>query len=177
MRVGMRIIVFCGLVSLQPIMTTAQVAPIELGVDATFEMSAMNGTTSFFSIPGRNVRVGVFVSDWVSIEHRMSLVRLKTEGFDAATNLSLQIAGVFHLSPDRSRPQGYVSPAIGLLSSFIGETSGSQLELGCGVGLKIPVANYLSVRFEGGYWYGSENEDFDKHDFVTVKAGVSLFTK
>ena len=45
MRAGLRVFAFCGLVSLQPGFTTAQVAPIELGVDATFDMSLMNGRT------------------------------------------------------------------------------------------------------------------------------------
>jgi hypothetical protein len=177
MRAGLCVFAFCGLLSLQPVLTTAQVAPIELGVDATFDMSAGASTTSRLSIPGRGFRVGLFVSDWLSIENRMALVRFKTEGFDAATNLSLQVSGVIHFSPDRNQAQAYMNPTVGLRSSFRGDASGSQLELGCGVGVKIPVANYLSVRLEAGYWYGSENEDFDKSNLITVKAGVSLFTK
>lgn len=177
MRAGLRVVAFWGFFSLQPVLTAGQAAPIELGVDATFDMSLMNGTTSVLSIPGRGVRLGVFVSDLVSIENRIALVRIKTEGVDAATNLSSQVSGVIHLTADRNLVQGYVNPTIGLRSSFLGETSGSQMEVGCGMGIKMPLADYLSVRLEAGYWYGSENEDFDKYDLITVKAGISLFTK
>lgn len=178
MRVGFWVLVLCGLVSLQPGLTTAQTGAIELGIDATFDMSLMNSTTSSLSFPSRGVRLGVFVSDLVSIENRMSFVRVKTEDFDAATNLSLQLAGVIHFSRDRGEVQGYVIPAVGLTSSFFGETSGSQLQFGCGAGAKLPlVVDYLVIRFEFGYWHGAENEDFDLHDVITVKAGVSLFTK
>ena len=177
MRVGFWVLVLCGLVSLQPRLITAQVGPIELGVDATFDMSVMNSTTSRLSVPGRGVRLGVFVSDVVSIENRMSLVRVKTEDIDAATNLSLQVSGVIHFSRDRDQVQGYAIPTVGLTSSFFGETRRSQLQVACGVGVKVPVVNYLSFRFEFGYWYRAENGYFDSHDVITVKAGVSLFTK
>jgi hypothetical protein len=177
MRVGFWVLVFCGLVSLQPGLISAQVGTIELGADATFDMSLMNSTTSRLSIPGRGMRLGVFVSDLVSIESRMSLVRVKTEDIDAATNLSLHVSGVIHFSRDRDQVQGYVIPTVGLISSYFGDTSGSQLQVGCGVGVKFPVVDYLSFRFEFGYWYGAENEDFDLYDVITVKTGVSLFTK
>jgi hypothetical protein len=177
MRGVLSVIALWGLGLLQPVLTTAQVAPIEFGVDATFDMSLFNGTTSYLSLPGRGLRVGVLVSDVISVENRISFRRLEAAGNDAATNLSLQLSGVFHFTHDRTQPQGYVNPTVGLLSSFFGNTSGAQLLWGCGVGVKIPMTNFLSARFEAGYWYGSENEDFQKDDFVTVKAGLSLFTK
>ncbi len=177
MRTGLWVLVFCGLVSLQPTFIAAQVPPIELGIDAAFDMSVMNSTTSRLSIPSRGVRVGVFLSDLISIENRVSLVRLKTEDNDATTRISLQVSGLIHLLPDRGEVQGYISPTIGLLSSFFGEESESQLQLGCGAGLRFPVVDYLSMRFEFGYLYGAENGDFDLNDLITVKAGISLFTK
>jgi len=137
----MWVLILFGLVSLQPVWIAAQVAPLELGVDATFDMSLMNGTTSKLSIPGRGVRVGLFVSDWVSVENRISFVRLKAAGFDASTNLSLQVSGVIHSSPDRYQVRAYINPTIGLRSSFFGVATESQLELGCGIGVKIPMTN------------------------------------
>lgn len=177
MRAGLGVFVFCVIVSLQPVLTAAQAPPFELGMDASLDMSAGKGTESVLSIPNRSVRIGVFVSDLVSIENRISFGRIKIDSYETSTVLSLQISGVIHFTPDRNQPQAYANPTLGLRSSSSGDVSGSQLEFGCGLGVKIPIAAYLSGRFEAGYWYGSENEVFEEFKTVTVRLGFSLFTK
>ena len=160
-----------------PILTTAQGTPIELGADVSFDMSAGNGTTSVLSIPNQSIRMGVFVSDLVSIENRVSARRVAMEGFDASTSLSLQMSGVIHFTRERRVPQGYVNPTIGLQSSIRGNSSSAQLLMGCGAGVKVPIADLVSSRFEVGYWYGSENQEVERFDTVTVKIGVAVFTR
>jgi len=164
-------------VSMLPSFSAAQISPIELGVDASLTMSIYGGTTSVLSVPERSLRAGFFVSEYVSIEHRVSIQRIQVEGVDPHSRLSLQLSGVFHVSPTRDRVRAYVIPTLGLRSHLLGDRSSSQVELGCGVGAKIPIANYLSARFEAGYLYGSENEELDRSDLLVVKAGLSLFTR
>ena len=140
--------------------------PIELGVDAGLELIG-NGTDLTYTswdLPVGAVRVGLHVGEHVSIESSLSAGRLEGDGPNATTvsTVELILSGLYHFGSDRSGRRFHVLLGIPVRrNSFSqGSFSDSSSEFGivaAGVGLTMPVADHLAVRFQtrGIGWEGS----------------------
>ena len=169
--------VLVGVVLLVPTLLVAQDRPVELGLDGGLSISFNGGTATSFTLPFQSVRAGFFLSDNVSLEPAASLNYLKLENVDAIATVGLSFAALVHFNPDRSRAQPYFRPQAGFTLLTAGGESASQLHVGGGIGVKLPVANQLAVRLEAGFQHSLENDDFAGASTVTAAVGLSFFTR
>ena len=170
-----RIVAVCGILLLAPAVSHAQTQSIELGFDGALSVFLNDPTTTRTSIPSEVFRVGFFPVNRVSIEPSIALSYIDGQNRDPLVSVSLSLSALWHLTPSRSRTQPFLRPTAGVDYYSFGSTSHSRLKAGGYVGLKIPVANHLSVRLESGYQRGFESEDLPSSDEVSVNLGISLF--
>jgi hypothetical protein len=162
--------------------------PIELGIDAAVSyLSEDNFNRTIFQLPTSSVRVGVFLTDAVSLEPSLTL-RHSRVTFDnpvtgdeetiSGTSYNLAVGLLFHLHADRTRSQAYLRPLAGI-QGFSGEgESGNQVALGGAFGVKLPVADRLGTRIEAGFIRRLENEpEFPASNEVFLSFGLSFFTR
>jgi hypothetical protein len=154
-----------------PASVAAQGRPVEFGIDAGGSFDVSGSNTVVVGLPVQDFRAGVFVSDVVSIEPRVAFNFIDQDGSNL-TAIDAQLGPVFHFSPDRSRPQGYVRPFGGV--SYITD-AGAVVSLGGGLGVKLPVGERLAVRVEGSYAHGFDS--YYSADALGLTMGISFFTR
>lgn len=172
MRSSPRLFAIAAAVALAlPVTGAAQDRPIELGIDAggTFDLSGSNAIA--VGVPVQDLRVGIFVSDAVSLEPRLALNFLD-DGGSSVTAIAAQLGPVIHFSPDRSRAQGYIRPFGGI--NYITDV-GSVFTAGAGLGYKLPLAERLAARVEASYVHGFDS--FYGGDALGLLVGLSFFTR
>ena len=177
MRACTRTTALAALTLLMPILLAAQRRPVELGVDGGLGIDFNGGTLTTFSVPIQSLRIGFMASDNVSIEPSTSINILKYEGADAIATVSLALSGLFHFTPDRSMAQAYFRPQAGLNFITDGDDSASQLSLGGGFGVKLPVADQMAIRLDGSFVHAFENDDFAGRNGIAALVGFSVFTR
>lgn len=153
--------------------------PIEFGADASFgriwEHVGNVGATFTFTqldVPAPTIRVAFPLNDQLAIEPTVSLT---TQHTDASTSTFFTLDGalLYELSPDRTRPQWFLRPFIGMHHE---SGNGNGLTAGGGVGLKVPMTNRIAARFEARYTYASFPSDgWDQS--LGLLAGVSVYTR
>lgn len=151
--------------------------PIELGLDAgvTFDLDDPKATT--LSIPVQGIRAGFFLSDKLSIEPAVAFNWIKLSGEDAFSTLGLDAGVLYHFSTDASRSQLYIRPVAGLTRFGGGGESVSQVTVGGGVGVKLPMAERMKLRLEGNIRHGLENDDVPSGTAVGLTVGFSFLTR
>lgn len=175
MRFGVRTLTFCGVMLLAPKALLGQSQSVELGFDGAMSVYLNDPTTTRTSIPNEVFRVGFFAANRLSIEPSVALTYIDGQNRDPLVSVSFWLSALCHLTPSRYRTQPFFRPTAGLVYHTFGSNSHSQLKAGGYVGMKIPVANHLSVRLESGYQRGFEAEDSPPSDEVSVNLGISLF--
>jgi hypothetical protein len=151
---------------------------IDLGIE--FDINDVGDetvTTTGISIPLTYLRVAFYASDQVWIEPQMTLLFLSTEG-SSSTALNL-VGGIgIDFLTDATRPRPYIRPFGGLFYVDSGDgDSATQVSLGSGIGVKVPMVERLASRLEGGVSYSFENDDFASGFDIHVTFGFSFFTK
>lgn len=164
-------------------------AQIELGIDVSsigveswsFEGGPTRTITqmSVESPPAslRTFRVGFFVSDKVSVEPKISLDYSKYEGSDSNSDLTLSLGVLYHFTPERQRSQGYIRPVGSIIYADDHYGSRSQVSLGIGLGVKLPIMGQLAARLEAQYAHRFRNDDFATVNSLTAVFGFSFFTR
>lgn len=166
-----------------PALASAQGRPIELGIDALslgvdiFSAFGQSRTVTTFSAPVKMFRVGFFVGDQVSVEPRISFDYVKPEGTDAVTQLTFSLGALYHFTPERQRSQVYLRPVGSIFFVDVGDQSASQVFLGVGLGVKLPIFGQLAARLELEYAHGFDNDDFANVNSLAAVFGFSFFTR
>lgn len=163
------------LAAVTPPLARAQTNLIELGVDGALEIILEDPRVTTIGIPIGQFRVGFFTSPTLSWEPSLALNYVNFEGGGDASRIRLGLGLLFHLSPDRTRPQTYLRPFGGLTTVSNG-ASDTDAHLGFGMGFKIPWANRrLATRLEAFLQHV-----FTEPDGVTSVGalfGLSFFTR
>jgi hypothetical protein len=121
--------------------------------------------------------VGFVTTDQLSIEPAVSLVFAKPEDVDAIYELGFTLSGLYHFVPDVTRAQPYLRGQGQVVLAGSGGESVSQLGVGGGLGVKIPIVERLVFRLEGSYGHRFENDDLVGMDTVAGLFGFSFFTR
>ncbi|HXT16964.1 MAG TPA: outer membrane beta-barrel protein [Gemmatimonadaceae bacterium] len=154
----------------------------ELGVDAEVSYQTVHrdgvtsqpdGTTSF-NVPTGTVRIAFPTSGPVAFEIAGNFMHASAGGGSVTTSqveLGLPIA----LTDTRTSADWFVRPAIGLQYSRSGNLSFSRVTLGGGIGLRVPVSNVVSMRYELRDTYLTPSSHVSGN-VIGLLAGVSVFT-
>ena len=166
-----------------PTLASAQGRPIELGIEALslgvsiFSAFGRTTTLTTLSAPVKTFRVGFFVGDQVSVEPRISFDYLKVEDADAVVQVTLSLGALYHFTPERQRSQVYLRPVGSIFFVNVGDQSASQVFLGVGLGVKLPILGQLAARLELEYAHGFDNDDFANVNSLAAVFGFSFFTR
>ena len=177
MRFGIRTLTFCGVLLLAPVVLWGQGQSFELSIDGGLSLYLNDRTTTKTSIPNQSLRFGLFVSSRVSIEPSLALTVIDGQNTDPITSVSFWLSGLYHITRDRNKPQPFIRPTTGVEYYSTRSDSPSQFKAGGHLGVKIPVANHLSLRLETGYLRGFESDDLPSSDEVSLNLGISLFVQ
>ncbi len=172
--------------SVFPIQVTpasAQERPIELGIDAVsldvsfFSSFGETTTLTTVSVPVTTFRAGFFVSDQVSVEPRISFDYVKIEDGAALTQVTLSLGVLYHFTPERQSAQLYLRPVGSISFVNVSDQTASQVFLGVGLGVKLPMPGQLASRLELEYAHGFDNDDFANVNSLAAVFGFSFFTQ
>ena len=177
------IAVFCILLAsvfIRPVRAQSRTSqPIEFGVDAGLGRTWVNqprGNPTFsvweLDVPVQAIRVAFPLDDQFAIEPTLSLVTAGGD-FGRATLLTLDAALLYELSTDRSRPQWFLRPFIGVHHDTPEATG---ITLGGGAGVKIPATDRIAARLEARYRYTSLGNGGSSNT-LGLLAGVSVYTR
>ncbi len=157
--------------------------PIELGLDAGFQVSLTDAVGEFerdnitvVQVPIQRFRVGFFVSDAVSIEPSVGLTYLSVSD-QSLTELGAGLAFVYHFTSDASRPRVYLGAGGTLDLIDFGDASDTQFGAGALFGVKLPAGNQFAVRLEAQYVRAFESDDRLGASNIGAFVGFSFFTK
>jgi hypothetical protein len=163
-----------------------QMRTLELGFDGgivyTDPSEAAIANTWDVSFPFQKVRAGLFLTPQISIESAASVNRLDFGDDETATSFGLQGNVLYHFTADRARPQFFAQAGGGMeyvSFKFDDESENdTQWLAGAGVGVKVPLTDWLSLRTAGVYWRTFES-DFVAYDTNQFRAqvGLSVFTR
>ncbi|MDX1646386.1 MAG: hypothetical protein R3304_04505 [Longimicrobiales bacterium] len=148
-----RIFLLSVALMLAPTMLAAQV---EIGIDGGLSIESVddaNDDVTSFSVPTSGLRVGFMGGETVVIESRVALAYTSVGDF-SLTRLTL-VPGVNVLLGE----QFYVRGEAGLAYVSDDDDSLTQFLLGAAAGLRVPVADGVLFRAEGGFDRWLENED------------------
>jgi hypothetical protein len=150
--------------------------PLELGIDAGIAFGLEDPNVTVVAIPLQSFRIGFVMTDQVSIEPMFSLNSIRVEG-DNFTTYSAALGLLYHFGIFRSGP--YVRPFFGVTGFSGDDIEGvSQLFLGAGLGLKIPVIdNRLAWRLEANFAHVFDDDEVEGGSQIGLRAGLSFFTR
>lgn len=177
MCLSIRALTFCGVLFLTPVVLYGQGQRFEVGIDGGLSLYPGDHATTKTSIPIQGLRFGLFALDRISIEPGLALTFIDGQNADPITSVSFWLSGLYHVFGDRSKPQPFFRPSGGWEYYSNSSDSFSQFKAGGYVGVKFPVAQHLSLRFESGYVRGFESDDLPSSDEVSLSFGISLFVQ
>jgi hypothetical protein len=157
--------------------------PYELGVDGTvirrfetFEGRGIKSTSDFTSVslPVNAIRVGLFVTRQIELEPSLSYMRVSTGG-DSFSQIDLSIAAPLYFTPDRTKSQFFVRPVVGLLK--VTGNDGAQVNVGAGLGVKIPIDRRIATRLEAEYRHGNQAGAESSYNQIGLILGFSVYTR
>lgn len=156
-----------------PALAAAQSRPVELGLDAALDYRTTKPHVTTISVPVQDLRVGIAMSDRISIEPRFSLTSIKVEGFSATTVIGLGAGLLIHSTGLRHGMYG--RPFVNWTHLSASGGSASQAALGAGIGVKVGSEKVIG-RAELAYSHAFENDNFTKSDDILLLLGLSFFT-
>lgn len=157
---------------------------MEFGVDAAYERASVrnealgNPTLSLFALPLQSVRVG-FLMEGVSLEPRLGITRVSTDGDNSETQVRASLAGLFF--PGGEESVFFLSLVTGMdyASVSLGSEDAStvQLRVGGGGGVRVPLRDRLAFRTSVEYHRSFESRDALAVDHLIAAFGVSLMVQ
>lgn len=172
---------------LSPVFVMAQV---ELGGDLGFHITTnQNGSkdNSYnVNIPLSAIRVGYFVTPEIAAEVGANYNHQAVSG-SAINDLGLNLGALYHLRNINSMTIPYAKVMGGMdysSTSFVTQTNlnhnDTQFYAGGGIGIKVPVMDWLGLRFEGRYLRLFKSDykvaPLPAANQFSILAGVSFFT-
>jgi opacity protein-like surface antigen len=165
--------------------TSSGSSPVELGADASlsfgFGAAAGNTNVTMFQVPIAQIRAGFFISPELSIEPSFGL-QYASGGGVSGSHYNLGVGALYHFSAVRTASQVYVRPFLNFEGQSVnvggagGNASATSIALGAGLGVKMPVTDRFSWRFEGNLAHNN-NTNFDESpNRFGLLAGFSYFT-
>jgi hypothetical protein len=152
----------------------AQQAPraLEFGGDllAAYSFTSGGVRSSGVALPAGVVRMGIQVSERLSLEPSVNLSRSKTGDGDAATVYFLSGAALYSIHPANERFQPFVGPYLGVSGSASGAASDSSLLYGASAGIRFIAGERVHYRASLNYDRAFENGA--DNDYLGLKAGV-----
>lgn len=156
-----------------PTLLAAQSGPIELGVDAGLTYRSNSPHITTIGIPIQDLRVGIGMSDKISIEPRVSLNYVKVQNSSSASQIELGAGLLYHLT--KMKEGIYIRPFVNYMHLDAGGTA-SQFSAGAGIGYKAGTGP-VRGRFEAGYDHAFKTNTIAKSDNIVLLLGLSVFTK
>jgi hypothetical protein len=173
---------------LSPADLSAQSRAIELGIDGAIsrEWASTEGddpSSTALLLPATGFRIGFLSSNRVwSIEPSLGFV-WRTFGGGDTRSLILDVGPLYHFSTDRTKPQLFVHPFVGLLSvNFDSDAADSDVSrthgrVGLGAGVKIPIVDRLATRLEARYARTLASDNIVATNELAFRFGLSFFTR
>ena len=164
-----------------PALANAQQGSVELGLDAlslrvdVASAFGQTATLTTLSVPVKTFRAGYFVSNRISFEPRISFDIIQVEDEDAVTLGTLSLGALYHFTPERQGTQVYLRPVSSFSFISVRDQSVSQVFLGVGLGIRLPIGEQLGSRIELEYGHGFKNDDFANVNSLAVVFGFSFF--
>jgi hypothetical protein len=167
---------------------------VELGIDASFARQSFhsepnaNGqeittTVNTIDIPLGVIRAGFFVTENVAIEPAFGL-RYQRVGDNNNSETVFDVGVPIYLSPNRRENQVFIRPVVGLLhvSSDASSAGGpansdTQVNVGVGLGIKLPMSDRFATRFEAQYRHASRSDRLLAYDQIAALAGISVYVR
>lgn len=164
-----------------------QLRTLELGVDGGVHYmdpagEGRDNRVWDVAFPLQSVRVGLHVTERVSVEPSLSFLR-RDFGEEDLTQVGALGSVLYHLNQPAMgmRPQFFGLAGGGLeyvrLSDEIGSDSDTQWLAGGGLGMKLPVADRIALRTTATYWRAFESDVAPHANLVRGDLGVSIFTR
>ena len=167
---------------------------VELGIDASFARQ------SFHSEPNRNgqeittnvntidiplgvIRAGFFLTPNIALEPAFGLHYQHVGDFTTSGTV-FDIGLPIYLTGSRRENQIFIRPVVGLnyISSDPSDaagnsTSDTQLNIGVGLGIKMPLSDRFAARFEAQYRHAPKSDERSAYDQIAALAGISVYVR
>ena len=147
----------------------------EIGMDAGIGFNMTTPSTTVIQIPVQQIRMGFYISPVMSIEPTLGLVSFSGSGLPSTTVYSVGAGLLYHFSPNRAANQFYVRPFLGIDGSSGG--GGSTVSFGVGGGIKMPIQDRLSSRFEANFAHAGGQNGGPGSDAIGLLAGLSFYLR
>lgn len=159
---------------------------IEFGMDLGLRLTMYDdwelgfGTVSpddAFSVemPVSLIRLGVFVSEKVQVEPSIGL-QIVSQGDETAHNFTAGVDMLYDLSTKKGASTPFLSFGAGLVNIGLDQTT-TQGNVRVGGGVKLPGGERWAVRLQGVVSRAFETDDLPSYWDVSLRAGVSLFSR
>jgi outer membrane protein W len=167
---------------------------VELGIDASFARQ------SFHSEPNRNgqeittnvntidiplgvIRAGFFLTPNIALEPAFGL-HYQHVGDVSTSSTVFDIGLPIYLTGTRRENQIFIRPVVGLdyISSDVSDVEGNgssdtQVNVGVGLGIKMPLSDRFAARFEAQYRHAPKSGARSAYDQIAALAGISVYVR
>ena len=155
--------------------------PYEIGVDGTIARRSYDGenglassSVTTVSLPANTLRVGLFITNQIELEPALSFQRINA-GDNDYTQVDFSVAAPIYFTPERTKPQLFVRPVVGVY--HVSHPDVSQVNVGAGFGVKLPIDSRISTRFEAEYRHGNGGDEFRSYNQIGLIIGLSIYTR
>jgi hypothetical protein len=146
----------------------------ELGTDMDVGIGLSDPKSFFIDIPTGVVRAGYYATEVLTLEPALSFHSFAQKNATAFSSWMLRLGALYHLSPDRTKDQLFIHPAIGLT----GGSGNNPTFLSAGVGLKHPMlAGRMATRMEVGLDHRLKSGPIDSQTSLMAFLGWSVYTR
>ena len=165
---------------------------VELGIDASFARTSFHSeqdvlgrettvNVNTIDIPVSVIRAGFFITETVAIEPAFGL-HYERVGDGSTSRTMFDIGLPIYLSPNRRENQIFIRPVVGLshISSDPPTGSGNsdtQVNVGVGLGIKMPISDRFAARIEAQYRHAPKSDNLSSYDQIAALAGLSVYVR
>jgi len=150
--------------------------PAELGVDAGVSIGFDAPRQTVVSIPVPAIRLGLFLTDRVSVEPRFGFQSFHDEtGTSSAYTGELGV--LFHFENNPIGRGLYARPFVGLVGAHVVGESDTQTFFGGGLGVKEAFADRFASRLEVNYSHMTAPTDGSASNNLGILFGISVFNR
>lgn len=164
---------FAAVLAMPCTLTAQAVRPIELGIDAGVAFTLEDPKVTAIAVPAQSFRIGIFVSDRISVEPKISLLSLSGGG-ENITIWSAELGFPIHFATSPIGRGIYLRPFGGGSGASGGGESVSGGYAGIGFGGKFAFHDRLATRVEGSF---SHSFDDAGANAIGLLLGLSFFTR